>query len=124
MAVSVRMDPLLERDLEAAAKRQGVTKSQFIIDAVERALGRKNPYELLLKIEREFAPLRVEEERAAKRLAPSAEDPTSMSARLRAKLIAERDAALPEWEAYHAKKKAAESKSARKAVAVTGKRKA
>ena len=42
MAVSVRMDPLLERQQEQAAKRQGVTKSQFIVDAVGRALGRKD----------------------------------------------------------------------------------
>ena len=42
MAVSVRMEPLLERELEQAARRQGVTKSQFIIAAVERALGRKD----------------------------------------------------------------------------------
>ncbi len=55
MAVSVRMDPLLERELEAAARLQGVSKSQFIIDAVERALGRKNPYELLLKVREEMA---------------------------------------------------------------------
>jgi hypothetical protein len=47
MAVSVRMDPLLERELELAAKRQGLSKSQFIISAVERALGRKNPFELM-----------------------------------------------------------------------------
>ena len=47
MAVSVRMNPILEKDLELAAQRQGVTKSQFIIDAVQRALGRKNPIELL-----------------------------------------------------------------------------
>ncbi len=53
MAVSVRMDPLLERQLEQAAKRQGVTKSQFIVDAVERALGRKNPYELMLSLKAE-----------------------------------------------------------------------
>jgi predicted DNA-binding protein len=50
MAVSVRMDPLLEKQLEQAAKRLGVTKSQFIIDAVERALGRKNPYELMVEL--------------------------------------------------------------------------
>ncbi len=50
MAVSVRMDPLLEKQLEQAARRQGVTKSQFIIDAVERALGRKNAYELMLEL--------------------------------------------------------------------------
>lgn len=53
MAVSVRMDPLLEKELELAAQRKGVTKSQFIIEAVERALGRKSPYELLLKVQAE-----------------------------------------------------------------------
>ena len=37
MAVSVRMNPLLEKELELAASRLGVTKSQFIIAAVERA---------------------------------------------------------------------------------------
>jgi predicted DNA-binding protein len=57
MAISVRMDPLLEKELELTAKRQGITKSQFIIDAVERALGRKNPYELMIS-------LQAEEERA------------------------------------------------------------
>lgn len=57
MAVSVRMNPLLEKELELAAKRRGVTKSQFIIDAVERALGRKNSFELMER-------LRAEERRA------------------------------------------------------------
>ena len=41
MAVSVRKDPLPEKQLELAAQRKGVTKSQFIIDAVERALNCK-----------------------------------------------------------------------------------
>ena len=53
MAVSVRMNPLLERELELAAKRRGITKSQFIIDAVERSLGRKNPYELMMALKAE-----------------------------------------------------------------------
>ena len=57
MAVSVRMDPLLEKELELAAKRQGITKSQFIIDAVERALNRKDPYALMQQ-------LKVEEQRS------------------------------------------------------------
>lgn len=57
MAVSVRMDPLMEKELELAAKRKGITKSQFIIEAVERALGRKDPYALMVQ-------LKVEEERA------------------------------------------------------------
>lgn len=55
MAISVRIDPILEKALELAAKRQGVTKSQFVIDAVQRALGRKNPYELLLQVQAEEA---------------------------------------------------------------------
>ncbi len=53
MAVSVRMDPLLEMQLEQAAKRRGITKSQFIIDAVKDALGRKNTYELMLALKAE-----------------------------------------------------------------------
>ncbi len=53
MAVSVRMNPLLEKELELAAKRRGITKSQFIIDAVERSLGRKNPHELMLALQAE-----------------------------------------------------------------------
>jgi RHH-type rel operon transcriptional repressor/antitoxin RelB len=53
MAVSVRMDALLEKELELAAQRQGLTKSQFVINAVERALGRKNPYDLLVSLQAE-----------------------------------------------------------------------
>ena len=55
MVMSVRMDPLLERELELAAQRQGITKSQFVIGAVERALGRKNPYDLLVALKAEEA---------------------------------------------------------------------
>ncbi len=55
MAVSVRLDPLLEKELELIAKRLGVTKSQFIVSALEKALGRKNPYELMLKVKAEAA---------------------------------------------------------------------
>ncbi|GAB1386684.1 hypothetical protein MASR1M59_18320 [Melaminivora sp.] len=61
MAVSVRMEPLLERELELAAKRQGVTKSQFIIAAVERALGRKDPAQLYHQVMEEAAQYRVGE---------------------------------------------------------------
>lgn len=59
MAVSVRMDPLMEKELEQAAKRRGITKSQFIIEAVERALGRNHPGELYLKVMQEMADYRV-----------------------------------------------------------------
>lgn len=55
MAVSVRMDPLLEKELELAAKRKGITKSQFIVEAVERALGRKDPAALYRQVMEEAA---------------------------------------------------------------------
>lgn len=53
MAVSVRMDPLMEKELELAAKRKGITKSQFIVDAVRHALGHQDPYALLQRIQAE-----------------------------------------------------------------------
>lgn len=59
MAVSVRMDPLLEKELEQAARRQGVSKSQFIIRAVERALGRKDPAQLYAQVMEEVAHHRI-----------------------------------------------------------------
>jgi predicted DNA-binding protein len=55
MAVSVRMNPLLEKELELAARRRGITKSQFIIEAVERSLGRKDPYQLMVALQAEEA---------------------------------------------------------------------
>ncbi|MFT4267057.1 MAG: hypothetical protein QM586_07535, partial [Xenophilus sp.] len=58
------MDPLIEKELELAAKRQGITKSQFIIAAVERALGRKDPAALYHQVKEEFAPYRAAREAA------------------------------------------------------------
>jgi predicted DNA-binding protein len=55
MAVSVRLDPLMEKELELSAKQQGITKSQFIIAALERALGRKNPYALMMQAKADAA---------------------------------------------------------------------
>lgn len=57
MAVSVRINPLMEKELEFAARRRGITKSQFIVDAVERALGRKDPYALMMQLKAEEAHL-------------------------------------------------------------------
>jgi RHH-type rel operon transcriptional repressor/antitoxin RelB len=36
------MDPALERELEEAARKLGLTKSQYVVMAVERSLGRKS----------------------------------------------------------------------------------
>ena len=85
MAVSVRMDPLLEIELEQAAKRQGLTKSQFIIAAVERALGRRNPYELMVA-------LKSEEPRSKYKATQPPYDSVASKAALRKKLKAKHDA--------------------------------
>jgi predicted DNA-binding protein len=69
MALSVRMDPLMEQELELAARRQGVTKSQFIITAVERALGKREPLQLLHQVREEMASYKVK--RPASQDAPS-----------------------------------------------------
>lgn len=47
MALSVRLDPSLEARVDQEAKRLGVTKSEFVKDALERILGLKNPAKLL-----------------------------------------------------------------------------
>lgn len=76
MAVSVRLDPLMEEKLTQQAALLGVTKSDFIKDALERVLGMKNPATLLEQV-------RV----AGKMGRPdaSANVSASMKARLRAK---------------------------------------
>ncbi len=85
MAVSVRMDPLLEIELQQAADRQGISKSQFIIAAVERALGRKNPYELMVA-------LQAEEPRVKYKSTQAPYDSVASKAALRKKLKAKHDA--------------------------------
>ena len=50
MAVSVRLDPLIEAKLSQQAALLGVTKSDFIKDALERVLGIKNPAALLKQV--------------------------------------------------------------------------
>jgi len=47
MTMSVRLDPALEARVDQEAKRLGITKSEFVKDAIERALGLKNPSDLL-----------------------------------------------------------------------------
>lgn len=47
MALSVRLEPALETRLEEEARRLGISKSEFVKDALERTLGIKNPAELL-----------------------------------------------------------------------------
>ena len=55
MTMSVRLPPLLETRLEQEARRLGLTKSEFVIDAVERMLGFKNPAKLLRTVRKSAA---------------------------------------------------------------------
>ena len=50
MAVSVRLDPVIEAKLTQQANLLGITKSDFIKDAIERVLGIKNPAALLREV--------------------------------------------------------------------------
>ena len=99
MTVSVRMNPLLEKELELAAKRQGVTKSQFIVDAVERALGRKDSYQLLQQVREEFAEYRVARD-SAEGDATNDADGLSTSERLRSKLESRHDDDNRDWKKH------------------------
>ena len=47
MTLTVRLDPALETRVDQEAKRLGITKSEFVKDAIERVLGLKNPAALL-----------------------------------------------------------------------------
>ena len=93
MAVSVRMESLLERELELAAQRRGISKSQFIIEAVERALGHKDPGQLLLQVREEFAPMRAAEAAAGGAVLPVG----GHAERLHTLLRARHEADLEDW---------------------------
>lgn len=100
MAVSVRLEPLLEKELDLAVKRLGVTKSQFIIASLEKALGRKDPYELLLKVKAE---VREPEADASSHYRVS--EPTS----IRAKLMAKHQRDQSDWLAFQEAKRKGEA---------------
>lgn len=83
MALSVRLDPILESRLDQEAKRLGITKSEFVKDALERVLGLKNPYELLQQV-RDAAAYRVCE--------PATYDSEVVSAKVKDRLRAKHSA--------------------------------
>jgi len=47
MTLTVRLDPVLETKVNQEVKRLGITKSEFVKDALERVLGLKDPAALL-----------------------------------------------------------------------------
>lgn len=85
MAVSVRMDPLLEKEMEQAARRRGITKSQFIVEAVERALGKNDPGELYLKVMQELDSYKIGTDTAAADLVERSPHKQALYDKLRAK---------------------------------------
>jgi predicted DNA-binding protein len=50
MAMSLRLDAGLEERIAQEARRLRITKSEFVKDAIERALGLKNPAKLLKQV--------------------------------------------------------------------------
>jgi RHH-type rel operon transcriptional repressor/antitoxin RelB len=96
MAVSVRLEPLLEKELELAAKRLGVTKSQFIVSALERALGRQDPYALWLKLQAEVQDSAPEVPQ--ERVSPA-------RAAIRSKLQTRHEASRADWLAFQEARK-------------------
>ncbi len=100
MAVSVRMDPMMEKELELAAKRQGITKSQFIIAAGERALGRKDPAALYQRVMEEASAYRIGQGAADEDLSPH-------QAAVRASLRSVHEGQQDEYAAFLASRQAA-----------------
>lgn len=47
VTISLRVDALLEKQISLAAKSQGITRTQFLINAAEMALGKRQPHALL-----------------------------------------------------------------------------
>ena len=47
MPMSIRLDPALETRVNEEARRLGLTKSEFVKDALQRVLGLKSPARLL-----------------------------------------------------------------------------
>lgn len=50
MALSVRLEPAIEARVEQEARRLGISKSEFVKDALERVLGLKDPAQLLKQV--------------------------------------------------------------------------
>lgn len=89
MLYSVQLEPLLETELEQAARRLGVSPSQFIVSAVEQALAQAKEDGL------PFQPSRHGEV-----LPESMEHLSATKLAIRSKLKAQRAANQDDWLAY------------------------
>lgn len=50
MALSLRLDAVMEKRIEEEARRRGISKTDVVKDALERVLGCKNPAEIYREI--------------------------------------------------------------------------
>ena len=94
MPYSVQLEPMLEKELEQAARRLGVSPSQFILSAVEQALAQAKEDGLPL------GPSRHGEV-----LPESMEHLSATKLAIRSKLKAQRAANQDDWLAYQEAKK-------------------
>jgi hypothetical protein len=94
MLYSVQLEPLLEIELEQAARRLGVSPSQFIVSAVERALAQAKEDGLPL-----------EPARYGEVLPESMESLSMTKLAIRSKLKAQRVSNQDDWLAYQEAKK-------------------
>lgn len=94
MPVSVQLEPLLEQALVQAARRMGVTPSQFIVSAVQQALAQEKQNDPLPQPSGQLGALRW---------GTQAHSPTKLS--IRSKLMAQRMAHQGDWLAYQEAKK-------------------
>jgi len=79
MTTPIELDLVLDKLVGLEAKRQGISKSKFVSEALERVLGMKNPYDLLQQV-RDPAAYRICE--------PATCDSENVSAKLKEKLRA------------------------------------
>lgn len=94
MLYSVQLEPLLDIELEQAARRLGVSPSQFIVSAVERALAQAN---------QDGSPL--EPSWHGEVLPESMEHLSATKLAIRSKLKAQSSANQDDWLAYQEAKK-------------------
>jgi RHH-type rel operon transcriptional repressor/antitoxin RelB len=94
MLNSVQLEPWLEKELEQAARRLGVSPSQFIVSAVEQALAQAKQDGLSLQPSRQGGVL-----------TESSEHLSATKLAIRSKLKAQRAANQDDWLAYQEAKK-------------------
>jgi RHH-type rel operon transcriptional repressor/antitoxin RelB len=94
MLNSVQLEPWLEKELEQAARRLGVSPSQFIVSALEQALVQAKQDGLSLQPFRKVGVL-----------TESSEHLSATKLAIRSKLMAQRDANHEDWLAYQEAKK-------------------